>query len=68
MLASRIGPPLVQVLHVIGLNGVLIQGSAGAAADTDVLRGLQKRLRHRQPIQLRTQTVDDRRALNFALL
>ena len=58
--------PLVQVFDVVGLNRVLVERGTGAAADADVLRGLQKRLRHREAVELRTEPVDDARGVDFA--
>ena len=57
-----------QIRHVVGLDGVLVERIAAAAADAQILRRLQKRGGDRQPVQLGPQPVDDLRGADLALV
>ena len=60
-------PPLGEILDAVGLQRVLIHGVAGTAADTQILRRLQKRRGDRQTVELRAQPSDDLRRTDLAL-
>ena len=59
--------PLGKILHIVGLQRVLVHRIAGAAADTQILHGLKKRGGHRQTVQLWPKAVDDLRGTDLAL-
>ena len=58
-------PPVREVGNVVGLNGVLVERVAAAAADAEILDGLQEGGGHGQSGHLGPQVVDD---LHGALL
>ena len=57
-----------QVAHVVGLQRVLVERVAAAAADAQILRRLQKGLGHGQPVHLGPQAIDDVCGAYFALI
>ena len=57
-----------QVLHIVRLQGVLVERIAASAADAQILRRLQKGRGHGQPVHLGAQAVDDFRDADFALI
>ena len=66
MFASRSGPQCARSANVVGLNGVLVQRVAGAAADAQVLHGLKKGGGDGKPVELGTKPVDDFRRADLA--
>src|SRR5208282_3741470 len=56
-----------KILHIVGLESVLVHRIAGPATDAQILRGLQERGSHRQTVQLRAQAVDDLSGADLAL-
>ena len=48
-----------EIAHVVRLDRVLVERIAAAAADAQILRGLQKGRGHGQAVQLGPQPVDD---------
>ena len=66
-LAQQDRSPLGKILHVVGLDRVLIHRIAGPAADAQILHGLEERGSHRQTVQLGAQAVDDLSGADLAL-
>ena len=60
--------PLVQLVDVGVLQGVLEAAAGDTRADIDVLRGLQEQIGALNFRQLRPQTIDDLRRIEFALV
>ena len=55
-------------LHVVRLNGVLVQRVAGAASDADVLHRLKEDGGNRKPIELGAEAVDHLRGADLAVV
>ena len=62
------GPQCARSCDVVRLNGVLVERVAAAAADAEVLRGLQKGRGDGQAVQLGAQAVDDLHGADLALV